>query len=189
MTRVVAFTGPMGSGKSTAIKYLQSYLFGIGKSPTLVKFAQPLYDMQELIYQRIESVYERPSTFVKDRKLLQWLGTDWGRDTISRTLWVDLWKVDALSLIYTDPGYVVLCDDCRFDNEAEMVRRLGGVVIQLQTTRNLDRITTANGIKAHSSEAGINPSYVYSTVSNDGTINEFENSLKAVFDGLFRQTS
>jgi hypothetical protein len=53
------------------------------------------------------------------RQLLQSLGTDWGRDMVSATIWIDAMQ----RLIAEQSSDVIIIDDCRFDNEAQMVRR------------------------------------------------------------------
>ena len=112
--KIIAFSGKMGVGKSTAIERIYAKSNGVVH---LVKFAQPLYDMQEFIYRRISSVVQRPANFTKDRKLLQWLGTDWGRG-MKETLWVDLFKAQVEKILDHNPTAVIVCDDVRFDNEA-----------------------------------------------------------------------
>ncbi len=170
----------MGVGKSTAIEIVRTLY--PKHSVRLVKFAQPLYDMQEMIYDRIDRVYQRPSDFKKDRKLLQWLGTDWGRDTISTTLWVDLWKAAAQEAGYDAAYYqrqeaVIVCDDVRFDNEAETVRSMGGTVIKLTRPDNTSHAEGGVGIVAHKSELGVSPSLIDHTVENNGTLEEFRQKL------------
>lgn len=172
--KIIAFTGSMGSGKTTAIQELLASHRG---DQVNVKFAQPLYDMQEYAYGRIDSVYTRPTDFVKDRKLLQWIGTEWGRDTISKTLWVDLWKAEVEKYKLTDT--IVTCDDVRFDNEAETIRSLSGIIIRLET--NQARIAAGNGSNTHSSEAGISNQFVKFTVHNNGSLEEFKNNLRTVY--------
>lgn len=174
---IITLSGPMGSGKSTAIAEITKQF----PNSRLIKFAGTLYDIQEMIYDRISSVYTRPEDFVKDRKLLQWLGTDWGRDTISQTLWVDIWRAEAESC--EEAGVVVLCDDCRFDNEASIIKDMGGYIIKLNSDRNLDRAQGGEGIKAHASESGIDSKYVDIAIDNNGTIEEFKHSISnAVHD-------
>ncbi len=171
----------MGTGKSTAIQILERYL-SKGKLIALVKFAQPLYNLQEAFYNEISPVYTRPSNFIKDRLFLQTVGTLLGRDHISQTLWVDLWQAKIKAL--EEDGYdFVVTDDCRFNNEAETVRAMGGVVIKLTSTRNLERITTATNT-THASELGIDNSLVNAKVINDGTIAEFRDKLVILFDEL-----
>jgi hypothetical protein len=174
---IIGLNGGMGVGKSTAFEILKKHFIHV----KLIKFAQPLYDMQEFVYDRIKSVHTRPEDFVKDRKLLQWLGTDWGRDTISKTLWVDLWKAAAKQAHHE--GYaVIVCDDVRFDNEAEAIRQAGGVVLSITSEAAKARITTANGIAGHKSEAGISPDLIHFSIANDGTLEQYENSLLAALN-------
>ena len=61
---------------------------------------------------------------------MQTIGTDWGRDLIGPTLWTGLWHATVSDVL--DHGGRVVCDDCRFANEAEAVRNIGGRVIRLQ---------------------------------------------------------
>lgn len=172
----------MGAGKSTAIETLKSQ--SAGKAVCLLKFAHFLYQIQEFAYRLISPVYKPPADFEKDRYLLQVLGTDWGRDRISPNLWVDLWKARATQLCARDADVTVVADDVRFDNEAEAIQALGGYVVRIESSRGADRITTNNGVQKHASEAGIDPELIDYTVNNDGTIEEFQASLKALFEQI-----
>lgn len=175
--KIIAFSGKMGVGKSTAIAVLNQLV----NIPTAnVKFAQPLYDMQEFIYQRISSVVKRPENFTKDRKLLQWLGTDWGRDSISQSLWIDLWKAEVAGYI----GGIITCDDVRFDNEGEVIKSLGGKLILIESSKNSDRIDTTAGLKNHASEAGVDRKYIDAVVHNDGTLEEFVETMRKTYASL-----
>lgn len=168
----------MGSGKSTAIEALKAH--GIG-AVALTKFAGPLYAMQQMIYRIIQPVYQPPTDFVKDRKLLQWLGTDWGRDSISKTLWVDLWKAGVAKVSERDPEVVVACDDVRFDNEADAVHACGGIVVRIESTRCQDRATGGVGITGHASEGGIAGEKIDYLIRNDGTEEEYRETLRTLF--------
>lgn len=176
---IIAFTAGMGAGKSTAVELLRSMFSGEHNfKPVLnVKFAAPIYDIQEYIYSRISTVYKRPSTFIKDRKLLQWVGTEFGR-SLSETLWVDLWKARAQEIRNSHPRSIVVCDDVRFDNEADAVHSLGGFVVKINCGKNKERIDTADGLKHHASESGINPKLVDYEVANDGTLDEFKLAIR-----------
>lgn len=170
MIRILGFTGEMGSGKSTVTQLIN------GKLPNIVhtiKFAGPLYDMQNYIYSRIGQ------TPIKDRKLLQWLGTEWGREQ-DENLWVNVWLKDTMRALEDNATSVIVCDDCRFNNEAEAIRSLGGKVIKVQATKDTrgKRIPLIN--TGHASEAGIKPEYVDYTLNNDGSLLDLENSVKAM---------
>ena len=186
--KLIGFTGGMGVGKSTAIKCLKDMLEDMIHTDVpqvrLVKFAQPLYDMQEFIYRRISSVQKRPENFIKDRKLLQWLGTDWGRDTISKTLWIDIWKAEVAVLKQVHPSDIIVCDDVRFDNEAEALKSAGGTLVKLVSTATAKRIDIHSGISNHSSEAGVDPKYVDLTLENNGTLLQFLGDLTGMYKKL-----
>ena len=167
---LIGFTGSMGSGKSTAIECLKEIQV---KQVSNIKFAQPLYDIQEAIYSIIKTVHQRPSTFIKDRKLLQWLGTEWGRDTISKTLWIDLWKRDVEYLQQNYPSRIIVSDDVRFENEVDTVKSLGGYIIKIES--NKDRIVKEG--TGHSSELGISSEKIDYIIENNGTLDDLKTSL------------
>lgn len=182
---IIGFTGPMGSGKSTAIEFLKKRLLG---STVNVKFAQPLYDIQEAVYSRITPVYYRPDNFVKDRKLLQWIGTDWGRESISESLWVDLWRAKVKEVLNPEfdrygPLHVT-CDDVRFDNEAVTLKSLGGFVVKIFADSTDKRIDTASGIVLHKSEAGVNHELVDYLIDNSGTLAQLEKQVNTLVDTI-----
>jgi hypothetical protein len=180
---IIGFSGGMGVGKSTAVKILSGLLYRASscRPPHLIKFAQPLYDIQEYAYDRIEGAYKRPDTFIKDRKLLQWLGTEWGRDTLSKSLWVDVWKTDAEIAIAK--GYTVICDDVRFDNEAQAIKDLGGHILSITSNKVAERINVT-GIIGHASEAGIHNGFIDKVITNDASYDEYVEQLESVFRSL-----
>lgn len=170
--KLLGFTGKMGSGKSTAIECLKE----IQRLPVInIKFAQPLYDMQEMIYRRISTVYEKPAGFIKDRKLLQFLGTEWGRNTIRETLWLDIWSQSARQ--YENKNAIVVCDDVRFDNEAKLIKSLGGSIVLIKSTETDNRIDTRTGIANHVSEVGVDLNLVDYIVENNDTIDDLRGSI------------
>jgi hypothetical protein len=129
---IVAFTGLAGSGKSTATKYLVER-----HGYTLVKFAGPLKDMMRAIglsEAQIEGdLKETPCEWLQGktpRHAMQALGTAWGRDCLGKDFWLDLW-VRSANIVVADGGRVV-CDDCRFQNEAQAIRKLGGDIYKIE---------------------------------------------------------
>ncbi|MBB2818960.1 UNVERIFIED_ORG: hypothetical protein GGD59_002205 [Rhizobium esperanzae] len=129
---VVAFTGVAGSGKSTATRYLVDR-----HGYTLVKFAGPLKDMMRAIglgEDDIEGSDKELSNSLlcgkSPRHAMQTLGTQWGRDCIGEDFWINLWKDTAERTIAH--GGRVVTDDCRFPNEAQAIRRLGGDIFKIE---------------------------------------------------------
>lgn len=128
--RIIALSGPAGSGKSTAAAYL------VDRGYTLIKFAGPLKAMCQAIgftdWHLEGDGKERPLGWLQGkspRQFMQMLGTEFGRYCIGTHFWVGLWERAALEVL--DGGGRVVVDDCRFANEADAVRKLGGVVVRL----------------------------------------------------------
>jgi len=143
---IIALSGPAGCGKSTAAIYLV-----VQHGFVRVKFAAPLKAMIAALGfgdAEIEGgLKERPHPLLAGktpRHAMQTLGTEWGRNCIGPDFWVGLWERTVCDVL--DHGGRVVVDDCRFDNEAACVRRLGGRVV---------RLTGRGGIipGAHASEA------------------------------------
>lgn len=142
--RVVAFTGLAGAGKSTAADIL------VRREYSRLKFAGPLKAMMRAIGftdDHIEgNLKEIPHPWLggkTPRHAMQTLGTEWGRDCIDEGFWTGLWFNTARDVV--DNGGMIVTDDCRFSNEAEVVRAMGGVVF---------RVVGRGGISGgHASEA------------------------------------
>lgn len=174
---VVAFTGKAGSGKSTAADHL------VARGWVRVKFADPLKDMMRAllaasgmtpaeIERRIEGdLKEQPEPMLAGRTpryAMQTIGTEWGRDLIGSGLWIGIAEAQILRRLQA--GQNVVIDDCRFDNEADVVRRLGGLIVELQGRGGI--------AGAHQSERGVQPDLVH---HNDGTLAELRGWVDYVF--------
>ena len=123
----------MGSGKTFAADYLVD---GLGY--TRSKFAGPLKDMLRamgLNEDQIEGdLKHTPSELLCGRTprwAMQTLGSEWGRDYIGEDVWGNLWEQRVTTLLAA--GMPVVVDDCRFENEAIRVKKLGGLIIYLKT--------------------------------------------------------
>lgn len=130
LPRVVAFAGLAGSGKTTAANYL------VDLGYTRVKFATPLKDMLRVIgltEEHIEGgLKEQPCDMLQGkspRHAMQTLGAEWGRDCIGDSFWVGLWRIKVDQIL--EAGGRVVCDDCRYPNEATAIRRMGGDIYRL----------------------------------------------------------
>lgn len=166
---IIALSGSMGSGKSTVIDILKGMAYFKN-----IKFAGPLYKMQEAIYK----IAGLPQPVPKDRKLLQWLGSDWGR-SIDADIWGNIWQKAADRALHY--GVNVVCDDCRFDNEAERVKKMGGKIVRIVATPEI----RAGRIKLeglnHVSESGIEDKWIDYTLNNNGDLDSLKSQVKEMF--------
>jgi len=145
---VIGFVGGSGSGKTT----IADGLVKATRSTMILPFAQPLKDFARLFgWNGIKDT--------KGRRLLQLLGTECGRECIDPDLWVKKWQE-----VVKDTAQVIIADDIRFQNEADAVAALGGVLIFVHRK-------TA-GVGNHSSELELKSIRCDFTLDNSGTIEE-----------------
>lgn len=155
---IIAFCGQATAGKTSAACIVASNYPNV----TRISFADPIRDMLKAGFGFTDSdLHEHKHTpmcrlFGKTpREAMQTLGTEWGREKIGR----DIWAATAISRakVLNDEGYTVVFDDCRFDNEAEYVRKSGGIVIRI------DRPGLPPPMD-HASERGVAPHLINHTL-------------------------
>jgi hypothetical protein len=177
MPPVVALTGLAGSGKSAAADFLVSLGY------VRIKFAGPLKDMLRAIGlgdREIEGdMKEEPCDILcgaTPRRAMQTLGTEWGRDIISNDLWVSAWRHRVRCALAAGAVGVVV-DDCRFPNEMEAARELGGVAWRI--VRRGHFATAA----AHASEAGAHEMNPDAIILNDRDIAHLHDNVRNAIYG------
>lgn len=105
------------------------------------------------------------------RFAMQTLGTEWGRETIYDSIWVDKTLSDASRC----PTGLAVIPDVRFANEASAILAAGGMVIRV--TRPGEEIAESE----HSSESGVPDVLIHSTIANDGDLEDLERKVRAWF--------
>lgn len=164
MLRVIAIAGLAGAGKSTIASILSAQ-YGF----QLLKFADPLKQMMAVMGLSREDM-EDPRKKGLPYKLLcnkspryamQTLGTEWGRVLIGENLWSGIWRQRAKNLLLD--GQNIICDDCRFVNEVEVVKDLGGEIWSI-------RRPLAPAAIAHASETGVAMQHADWRINNSGTV-------------------
>ena len=101
-----------------------------------------------------------------NREILQRVGTEAMRDGFDKDVWVKIAELKARSLL--EKGERVILTDCRFPNEAEMICRLGGIVVEMERP-GIEALLTESE-RGHVSEARIPGKYIAFTVENDRDI-------------------
>jgi hypothetical protein len=118
-----------GCGKTTVAKALAPYGY------ERVSFAQPLRDMLTPFLDALgysENYLSQPwlkesplhEIGVSPRNLMRTLGTEWGRTCVHPDVWAVLASMRIRKIQHN--GGLVVIDDVRFPNEAELIRRHGG---------------------------------------------------------------
>jgi len=108
----VSFAAPI---KRMVVDFITS--FGV----EYVRALKYVYDEKEV---------EIPQIGVSARRLMQTLGTEWGRNLIRGDVWVRAVEQKVLKIPVTRARGVVI-DDLRFQNEAQWVIDMGGMVVRI----------------------------------------------------------
>ena len=160
---LLAFTGRQQAGKTTAAKHIAATL-----GFTRLSFADPIRRMLLAIGLTSEDMNDRkeiPHPLLcgqTPRWAMQSVGTEWGRRLIGEDIWLNIARHDINQARKFPDFRGIVIDDCRFDNEAALVRSLGGVVIHV--TR-LDMPTVAS---THASEKGVSMMLIDGTIAAHG---------------------
>lgn len=128
---IIGLSGKMGSGKSTAAEYIRI----LYENSAVVKIAGLLYEVQDMIYEKLDLVMEGE----KDRPLLIAVGM-WARDK-DENFWTS--KALAKAKKLSDEGYTVIIDDIRFPNEAKAVEDAGGLLVRIEGIQRGPNITAS----------------------------------------------
>lgn len=174
MSHIIGLTGRIGVGKSFAAKVLHA------RGYQRVRFAGPLKAMMRqlgLTDEHIEgALKEVPCALLggkTPRYAMQTIGTEWGRDMISPSLWIDVWKerVKSLDLVVTE--------DVRFPNEAEAVRALGGVLVRIERG---DTFKPAHASEVMDFAADI-------VIRNDSDLSQFREDILGLLETPYAQAA
>lgn len=167
MTLIIGFHGRAGAGKDTAADSVDDAI--------KLAFVKPLKDAAKILFNFTdEQLYDNKLKEVIDKKwnnspreILQWLGTDVLRNDISEDFFLIHMK-QRIENVY-DIYDIIIISDCRFPNEAEFIRNIGGVVIEI--TRD-DANEGGTEHSEHISEQKLPRDLVDYVIENNGTKDE-----------------
>lgn len=177
---LIGLCGAAGSGKDSAAEILATR-HGFAK----FAFADPLYEsvsaITGLTIDELKDRSRKENTLgwisYSPRRLLQSLGTEWGRDMIHP----DIWIMATLRRIEGVADAVIT--DVRFNNEAEAILARGGEVWRIT-----GRAAEIGDASQHASEAGVAGKYVAVEIANAGSMGDLAAAVDAAYDRLLSAT-
>jgi hypothetical protein len=184
----IGITGRAGAGKDHLFQQLAKYTPDVRR----LSFADVLRDEIEI---SIGHKITKPYTEL-ERKLQQWWGTDYRRAN-DPDYWVRRAELQANGVEVQ--GYIPVFTDVRFHNEADMIRRHGGLIVRVMAPPEVRQDRLGVLPPEHASETAMDDyeadMHITSTEDNpayDGQVraivveSTFEESefLKAISDSL-----
>ncbi len=177
---IIGLCGAAGAGKNTVAERLC-----LEHKFVPMAFADPLYAAVSAITGlTVEQLQDRSRKenalgwiSCSPRRLLQTLGTDWGRNMIHEEIWV----MATMQRIEASPEFDYCLTDVRFPNEAAAIKARGGVVWRVVRPGFgvLDGETAS-----HESERGIPDEYIDDEVVNGGGILALQAAVDAAMSRL-----
>lgn len=173
--QIVGMSGYARSGKDTiGIKLAD---FGYVRASFADYIREALYTLNPFVSdgRTVKSVIDElgwegsKTTHPEIRELLQRLGSEVGRELIDTDLWVDL------TFKNLPDGAKVVVTDCRFPNEAAIVKRLGGEMWRVERPG----FGAAN---AHPSETALDNWKFDRVFLNNGSVEELHDSVTQIMD-------
>lgn len=165
-TKLIGLTGAKGAGKDTVADHLE-YMYNFKTMAFALPIKAALSAMHgvpiSMFMDPLKKEVPQPKLLGRTpRFLMETMGTGWGRDMVDKDYWVNLLSLNARECLAANVSVVV--SDVRYDNEAQLVKDLGGEVWHIA------RGETIYTPSDHSSEAGVSDQYIDFRIINDSTL-------------------
>jgi hypothetical protein len=169
---LIGISGRLGTGKDTVASLIQA---NSERTYQRKRFADILKKMSSALLGVGEGVLEdrdyKEETIAwlgtTPRYVMQTLGNDWGRNIIDKDIWVK-----ALMFQYNPNTSNWIVPDVRYPNEAEAIKKDGGILIRVVRTYYNDPHPTETALDDYNDWDHV--------INNNGTLDELSEKVKYV---------
>ncbi|MDO4708265.1 MAG: adenylate kinase [Pseudomonadota bacterium] len=166
--QIVGIAGAARSGKDTLSGFLEDFhdFKRVALADPLRQFISVLTGIpfDELLDSQAKETPLPAFGGKTPRELMQSLGTEWARNHVAKDAWLTVATREVNKA--RAEGYAgVVVPDIRYDNEAEWIRSMGGMVVHLSRA---DRPAVSGS--DHASEQGISEALIDLRFTNDGPV-------------------
>lgn len=169
---IIGLCGKAGSGKGTVSEIIKNNYHNVNIFPLAAELKRIARDEFDWNGDKDE----------RGRKLLQVLGTSCGRGYGGENFWVTKWenKINNWVKKNNNDSFIIVCDDVRFNNEAQRILDMGGVIIKV-TGRYYTMLEESMN---HPSEKGISDNLINFNINNDSNMEHLEIEVKKILNYL-----
>lgn len=107
--KLIMVSAKQGGGKSTLCDGLEKVLPNVGRT----RFAKVLYEIHDAV---LKIMRDYGFNMTLDKRLLQLIGTEWGRNHVHNEVWVMCFRAQ-IDKLKAEGKEFIICDDLRFRNE------------------------------------------------------------------------
>ncbi len=169
MTVLIGFAGPKTCGKTTAGR--MSGGLRLSFATPMKKCLMDLFKFTEdqmFTYEGKENI--DPRYGVSPRTIMQQFGTEFVRTTVP-----NLWCILMRQAIEDCDSDVIAIDDIRFEDEAALLRDMGGTIVHIKGRGEPGK---------HKSEQGLNIWNTDFILNNSGSIQDLQDGIKEILKEL-----
>lgn len=174
---LIGLAGRARSGKDSIASHLEKKhgFFSFAFADPIKRGAQELFGLTDTeTWHELAKETTIPAWGLSPRRMFQLLGTEFGRELIHPDIWIMRAHMEIQDLL--GKGYRRICvSDVRFKNEADMIRKLGGILWYI------DR-PDAEVVATHKSEDGavLLRGSAERIIQNDGTLDALYKKIDAL---------
>lgn len=175
--RIIGLSGKLGSGKTTFAKYLQRMF----ETTERRSFAENLRRMTSIFLnipiEKLRSPEDKETMTCMEKTvgvILQEMGTE-----ICRQIHPDAWVLSLFAAYNPETSYWII-DDVRFPNEADHIRKLGGIVIRFNGDPGDVRKTSTRNLN-HGSEIALDDYQHFAAIVNT---DEYRDDMAGILDAI-----
>lgn len=165
---VIGLVGKKRSGKDTAYSIIEHQAFLSGIRAARFAFADPLKS-------ELASAFgTTPEAINSNKEQYRYLLQAWGearRNLVGKDYWIN----KAIESVMANPPEVAVFTDCRYLNEADLISKMGGLVIKIVRP-------TVGPVDNHSSEVEQDEIEADFNIFNTATIESLSNDIKGLWD-------
>ena len=173
--KIIGLSGKKRSGKDTVYQIAGDMLFRQGIKAGRVAFADPLkHEIAEITGFNVDFIEKNKEQL---RSLLQVWGADFRRNFFGADYWIEKMK----PIVAKAKLDVLFITDCRFINEADFVKSVGGFLVKVERRET----GYPESVDGHSSENDLNEYGGFDYVlNNDKDRLELESSVEQMLEAL-----
>jgi len=197
--RIIGISGKMRSGKDTASSRIQ-----VRYDATVRSYADPLKEAAAIMFgEPLETFYSHEGKLalnanwgMTNRDILQKFGTECARKVFYDDFWIRRFDLEVKKLA-AEGATTIIIPDCRFQNEAEWIKSMGGTLIKIIRPSEEHHPKFFESIKAkvlswfgvyewwnHPSELGYPDHLNDYIIHNDGSFSEYTDIIDAICDSM-----